>query len=70
MLAIITMLTVLSVVVLLIGFFEIRLPFIKTPSDLIFDHHPGKGKVKRIKKILRRRTLINQSHIGFIKLSS
>jgi hypothetical protein len=71
MLAIIIMLTVVPVLILLIGFFEIRLPFIKMPSDMIFDHpYLGKGKIKRLRKVLRRKTMINQSHIGFIKLSS
>jgi hypothetical protein len=71
MLAIIVLLTIVPVIILLVGFFEIRLPFIKVPSEIIFDHpYIGKGKTKKIKKYYRRKTLINQSHIGFIKLSS
>ena len=70
MLAIIVLLTIVPVIILLVGFFEIRLPFIKGPSEIIFDHPYGKGKIKKIKKYYRRKTLINQSHIGFVKLSS
>jgi hypothetical protein len=52
---------------LLIGFFEIRLPFIKTPSDVIVSHHHPVEE-KKIKKFVRRRALLNKYHIGFINL--
>jgi len=71
MLAIIIMLTVIPLIILVVGFFEIPLPFIKQPAEIIMEHHQlAKGQIKKINKYLRRKSLINHSHVGFIKLSS
>ena len=63
MLSIILITTFISIVILCIGFFEIRIPFV---SVQIKSSH--KKITKHTRKLLRKRLWYNQTHKGFVEL--
>lgn len=61
--AIIILITIISLITLCAGFFEIKLPFISVP---VFT--PRNKITRHAKKILHKRIWFNHLHKGFIKL--
>ena len=63
MIVIIILITLLSLFILIIGFFEVKLPFLKTP----FINRSTKLN-RHTKKLLRKKIWNSQMHKGFVKL--
>lgn len=67
----IILITFISIVILIIGFLEIQIPFLSfSSSQLINFNQSGKKITKHTKKLLRKRLWNNEMHKGFIDLST
>ena len=67
MLITIILITFISIIILMIGFFEIRIPYLF--DDLFATFNSSHKKLKKhTRKMLRKRMWNNQMHKGFVKL--
>lgn len=70
MLAIILIILFIAITILIIGFFEIRIPFISIPEDAYRKYKSINKVNKHTRKIQHKKIWHNQMHKGFIEFSS
>lgn len=70
MLTVILIITFISIAMLCIGFFEIRIPFLSIPSYAFKRYKVLSRNNKHTRKIQHKKLWKDQTHKGFIELSA
>ena len=68
MLTLILLIPVIAIIILLIGFFEIRIPFVSIPAEAYHKLKSMRKANKHTKKMLRKKLWNDQMHKGFVQL--
>ena len=68
MLVFIFIITFSAIIILCLGFLEIRIPFFNIPSDAYKKYKKTYSNYSRTKKIQHKKIWIDQMHKGFIEL--
>ena len=68
MISIILILSLVSILILLVGFFNIPLPFIISKAKAVITHPPlSNKKLRKLRKFEKRRILHSKIYPGFIE---
>lgn len=70
MVAVILVISFIAITILIIGFFEIRIPFLSIPANAHRKYKSVDKVNKHTRKIQHRKIWHNQMHKGFMELSS
>jgi hypothetical protein len=68
MLTLIIIIPIVAITILVIGFFEIRIPFFSNSSDAYYKFKNMRKANKHVRKMMRKKMWGDQIHKGFVKL--